>query len=244
MADYEATSTPPMQSPPRSSLILPCKSSQEDHSPTKRPSDDASTIIDSDIQSKDGTPGPWTAMPTSNSIPSTPPNLEHDTWRQSILTWIENIQPEEPCDYFFSEFMFIIIHPRELWRYLGHDPSNLLEESDAQHLGAAIEKVNVDRVFAVYSNEDVVVYHEVFVNWNKIYSVDEEIGAMVDLLKTECREGGLGLLELDLRRIIDIVYLATISVLEHSEFVKSEKLEVFWSLGLYLRRKATEAIEI
>ncbi|KAF5698930.1 hypothetical protein FMUND_14965 [Fusarium mundagurra] len=74
--------------------IFSCRSEDE---LTGESSDDASTIIDSDILSEDGTQGVGTAMLTDKSILSIPPSLKHYTQVDSVLEWVQDVQhPEDP----------------------------------------------------------------------------------------------------------------------------------------------------
>ncbi|KAF5253170.1 hypothetical protein FANTH_1924 [Fusarium anthophilum] len=92
MANDEAISAPPMQSPPPSSFSFPRKSSYSDGVSAEEPSHVVETSIDSDILSEDGTQGAGTAMLTDKSILSIPPSLKDRTQMDSVLEWVQDVQ--------------------------------------------------------------------------------------------------------------------------------------------------------
>ncbi|EXK76514.1 hypothetical protein FOQG_18743 [Fusarium oxysporum f. sp. raphani 54005] len=239
----------------RSPIILYEISLAKDVS-AKRLSSATVTTITSDSQSEDGNLEPKTATLADNSLPSIPAPLEHHRNRMDLVSeWIQNIQPEKYLvDHLLPQLTIAVVLLRELRRSFGLDPNKLLEESDTQRFWAAMKEDNVDTVSGVYIDEDMVLDPEILVDLTQVSedcSIDNEIPHVVELLEIvkslqmDCRDGRLvQLLPPRYRCTIAIVYLATIQTLNYPGFVKSEKLEVFRSLGLLLQRKPTGSIAI
>ncbi|KAF4496709.1 hypothetical protein FAGAP_7133 [Fusarium agapanthi] len=150
MANDEAISVPPIQSPPPSSFIHPSKSSDEDGVPARKPPDDKTTIISSDIQSEDETSGLGTAMPTDKSIPAISPSLEHRTRMDSVLEWVQNVEyPEDSM----SEGVPIYFQPlspatrllSRLHEALGHEPMRISDKNSTTTVSSSDENISAKK---------------------------------------------------------------------------------------------------
>ncbi|PCD21314.1 hypothetical protein AU210_016280 [Fusarium oxysporum f. sp. radicis-cucumerinum] len=250
MSSDELTCVSPTPSPPRPSSIFSYKSSNADDAFAEEPSYDTATTIRSEIQSEDGNSGPGTITPIDNYTPSIPSPLEHGHSRMYlVIEWIRNIQPETHLvENFLPQLRLAVILLRKLRRSFGLDPSRLLEESDAQRVWTAIEEGNIDAVFEVPTDENIVLDPEVLVDLTQVSkdcAIDGGIFSEVELLeivqslRMDCQDGrpGQSLLP-NYLYTVTIVYLASIQTLDCGGFFKSQKLEVFRSLGLLQRKPA------
>lgn len=163
--------------------------------------------------------------------------------------------PEAPQAKFLrQQLVFAVILLRKLRRFLGLDPSKLVEESTARRVWIAIEEGNIDAVFTVDTDKIGVLAPEVLDDLrqvSKACSIRDRIFGEVELLKiTEnlrmyCRDSERAQsLPTTLRYTAAIVYLAFVQALDCGGFVEREKLEVFRPLDLFLQQSPKGSIAI